>query len=49
MITMVLFYQPQPTKKIVLVQKNKESVNHSNVFSKNFKAVPKEISIRINN
>ena len=35
-------------KKIVLIQKN-EAVNRSNVFSKNFEAMPKEISIRINN
>lgn len=36
-------------KKIVLIQKKIEAVNHSGVICKNFEAMPKEITTRINN
>ena len=45
----VLFYLPQTTKKFILIQKKIKTINHYSIFSKNFKAMPREISTRINN
>ncbi len=45
----VLCYLPQSTKKFILIQKKIKAINHYSIFSKNFKAMPREISTRINN